>query len=64
MLSYGYSQLKQQWLGSRYLEDGPNGNEITKTNVPNIRLSYRQETLQAELALLQGPMLNSSFKLQ
>ena len=33
-------QVKQHWIGN-YQEDGPGGNDITRSNVPNIRISYR-----------------------
>lgn len=34
-------QVKQYWIGKHYQEDGPAGNDITRTNVPNIRVAYR-----------------------
>ena len=34
-------KVKQHWIGRNYTEDGPGGNDITKTNVPNIRVAYR-----------------------
>ncbi|XP_017871208.1 PREDICTED: AMP deaminase 2 isoform X2 [Drosophila arizonae] len=42
--------IKQQWLGPNYYEDGINGNDITRTNVPEIRVAYRYETLLDELS--------------
>jgi AMP deaminase len=42
-------EVKQHWLGPRYQEEGPGGNDITCTNVPNIRVAYRHETLVEEL---------------
>ncbi|KAL7264377.1 hypothetical protein ACSBR1_002347 [Camellia fascicularis] len=34
--------LKQShWIGKKYYERGPNGNDIHKTNVPHIRLEFR-----------------------
>ncbi|XP_064540744.1 AMP deaminase 2 isoform X2 [Drosophila montana] len=42
--------IKQQWLGPNYFEDGINGNDITRTNVPEIRVAYRYETLLDELS--------------
>ncbi|XP_017851791.1 AMP deaminase 2 isoform X3 [Drosophila busckii] len=41
--------IKQQWLGMHYFEDGIMGNDITRTNVPEIRVAYRYETLLDEL---------------
>ncbi|VEU24193.1 DEKNAAC105462 [Brettanomyces naardenensis] len=45
-------QLKRHWLGSRFDEPGAEGNNIEKTNVPDIREIYRAETLKAELDLV------------
>nr|XP_016925555.2 AMP deaminase 2 isoform X2 [Drosophila suzukii] len=42
--------IKQQWLGPVYYEDGIMGNDITRTNVPEIRVAYRYETLLDELS--------------
>ncbi|KAM4734524.1 AMP deaminase 3b isoform 2-T4 [Anableps anableps] len=45
-------QEKKHFLGSNYLEDGPEGNDIRRTNVAQIRLAYRHETLRNELSFL------------
>ncbi len=45
-------QEKKQFLGENYLQDGPEGNEIRKTNVAQIRVAYRHETLCNELSFL------------
>lgn len=42
-------QVKRHWIGMNYKEEGPAGNDITRTNVPNIRVAYRHETLVEEL---------------
>lgn len=44
-----YFQMKQYWLGPNYTREGVAGNDITRTNVPDIRVAYRQETLPDEL---------------
>lgn len=41
--------VKQHWLGVNFHEEGPAGNDITRSNVPNIRVAYRHETLVEEL---------------
>ena len=41
--------MKQHWLGVNFREEGPAGNDITRSNVPNIRVAYRHETLVEEL---------------
>ncbi|CAL8111590.1 unnamed protein product [Orchesella dallaii] len=43
-------KLKQYWLGPNYTKDGVAGNDISRTNVPDIRVCYRYETLVEELA--------------
>lgn len=43
------NQVKQNWLGRDYLLEGVVGNDVLRTNVPDIRMAYRQETLVAEL---------------
>ncbi|XP_057301542.1 AMP deaminase 2-like isoform X2 [Hydractinia symbiolongicarpus] len=45
-------KVKQHWLGDNYMVGGHDGNDITKTNVPDIRASYRYETLVDELHIL------------
>ncbi|KAG7279030.1 hypothetical protein CRUP_001971, partial [Coryphaenoides rupestris] len=45
-------QEKQHFLGPNYLQDGPDGNDIRRTNVAQIRLAYRHETLCNELSFL------------
>ena len=43
---------KRHWLGKDFARRGPQGNDINLTNVPSIRLQFRKECLDAELALL------------
>ncbi|XP_054889119.1 AMP deaminase 3-like isoform X2 [Poeciliopsis prolifica] len=45
-------QEKKHFLGSNYLQDGPDGNDIRRTNVAQIRMAYRHETLRNELSFL------------
>jgi len=45
-------KIKQHWLGENYIKGGYVGNDISKTNVPDIRASYRHETLVDELHIL------------
>ncbi|XP_034251283.1 AMP deaminase 2 isoform X1 [Thrips palmi] len=42
-------KMKQYWLGPNYTREGVAGNDITRTNVPDIRVAYRQETMLDEL---------------
>lgn len=43
--------LKQRWLGSDFHLPGVMGNNVAKSNVPNIRVAYRHETLLQELSM-------------
>ncbi|GME80573.1 unnamed protein product [Ambrosiozyma monospora] len=47
------SQLKKHWLGVNFQEQGVAGNDVEKTNVPDIRVAYRNETLNVEHDLIQ-----------
>lgn len=42
--------MKQYWLGPNYTKEGVAGNDITRTNVPDIRVAFRNETLIDELS--------------
>lgn len=42
-------ELKQRWLGPDYRLPGVRGNNVAKSNVPDIREKFRQDTLQEEL---------------
>ncbi|ODV83441.1 hypothetical protein CANARDRAFT_203016 [[Candida] arabinofermentans NRRL YB-2248] len=41
-------KLKKHWLGADFASGDEKGNDIEKTNVPDIRVSYRVETLAIE----------------
>ncbi|RAL08440.1 AMP deaminase [Aspergillus homomorphus CBS 101889] len=43
--------LKKRWLGSKCSSPGVMGNNVAKSNVPDIREQFRHETLLGELAL-------------
>ncbi|XP_053613418.1 AMP deaminase 2-like isoform X4 [Plodia interpunctella] len=45
-------EMKQYWLGEEYMHEGPAGNDITRTNVPNVRIAFRYDTLIDELDTL------------
>lgn len=45
-------QDKQHFIGVNYLKDGPEGNDISRTNVAQIRMAYRHETLCNELSFI------------
>lgn len=53
VIQSGYEHtVKQKWLGQDYHFPGPDGNNVEKTNVPNIRQSYRYDTLVNELTMI------------
>lgn len=45
-------EIKRHWLGRRFFVPGPGGNDVTKTNVPDLRLQYRNDTLKQELSFV------------
>lgn len=47
------SKVKRHWIGKAYHLPGTQGNDMSKTNVPNIRIDYRHETLMEELNALR-----------
>ncbi|KAH6911503.1 AMP deaminase [Coprinopsis sp. MPI-PUGE-AT-0042] len=46
-------EIKRHWLGNTWYLPGAAGNDIHKTNVPDIRLQYRHQTLLGELEMLK-----------
>lgn len=49
----GFShQAKAHWLGEKYFLRGSEGNDIHKTNVPNLRISFRYETWKEEMQFI------------
>lgn len=45
----GYEEpYKRHWQGPAHVAPGPRGNDIFRTNVPQVRLQFRYELLQAE----------------
>ncbi|CAH8492352.1 unnamed protein product [Heterobilharzia americana] len=58
VLMSGFSPLvKSHWLGPNYTQEGVMGNDVTRSNLPNIRVAYRFETLTQELRLLLNSVL-------
>ncbi|KAK4253294.1 hypothetical protein QN277_010617 [Acacia crassicarpa] len=46
----GFSHaLKSHWIGKEYYKRGPSGNDIQKTNVPHIRLEFRDTIWREEM---------------
>jgi len=65
VLISGFSHAtKCHWIGNNYTERGPNGNCIDKTNVPSIRVLFREEMLQQEEDMLLGiPVIDSCYNI-
>lgn len=45
-------ELKKHWIGHHFNAKGVDGNDLEKTNVPDLRVCYRFETLQTEIELI------------
>ncbi|XP_062003474.1 AMP deaminase [Rosa rugosa] len=46
----GFSHaLKSHWIGREYYKRGPDGNDIRKTNVPHIRVEFRETIWREEM---------------
>ncbi|KAK1284178.1 AMP deaminase [Acorus calamus] len=49
----GFSHaLKSHWIGKMYYKRGPDGNDIHKTNVPHIRVEFREMIWREEMQLV------------
>jgi len=46
-------EVKRHWLGQSWYLPGAAGNDMNKTNVPNLRLEYRRQTLVEELTMIK-----------
>ena len=55
-------QAKSYWLGPSYSKEGPESNDIRRTNVPDIRVAYRSETLSEELQLITHAVRNEELE--
>jgi len=52
MMSGFTDSVKKRWLGPNYKKEGVEGNDVKKTNVPDIRVAYRYDTWAYELELI------------
>lgn len=55
---------KKHWVAAEYWRAGPEGNDIHKTNVPNLRMRFRYDTYQDEVRLLAGGASSYAAKKQ
>ncbi|KAK9880599.1 hypothetical protein WA026_011838 [Henosepilachna vigintioctopunctata] len=61
VLMSGFShKVKKCWLGPNYTREGVAGNDISRTNVPDIRVAFRYETLIDELSNIFKSVLNNN----
>ena len=51
----GAPQVKMHWVHENYWQPGPQGNDIQKTNVPNLRMRFRYDNHQEEVRLQSRP---------
>lgn len=59
VVTSGFSHhVKQHWLGPNYTREGVAGNDMTRTNVPDIRVAYRYETLMGEVTNIFTNIIN------
>lgn len=55
VLQSGYeASVKRQWIGANFNVQGPDSNDVGKTNVPTRRSIFRHSILQKEKAILRG----------
>ncbi|XP_069549536.1 AMP deaminase 3 [Brachyistius frenatus] len=55
---------KKHFIGANYLKDGPEGNDIRRTNVAQIRMAYRHETLCNELSFIVDAVKSEAMNSQ
>jgi len=46
--------VKMHWVGCHYWRPGPEGNDMQKTNVPNLRIRFRHDVYQEDLRFIYG----------
>lgn len=54
--------IKASWLGESWYKAGVDGNDISKTNVPSIRICYRHETLVGELQMVYAGVVPDNIQ--
>eukprot|EP00210_Caulerpa_lentillifera_P000119 g114.t1 len=47
-------ECKKHWIGDKFWIPGPEGNDIHKTNVPNLRLRFRLDTYRDEIQAIHN----------
>ena len=54
-------QVKMHWVHENYWQPGPQGNDIQKTNVPNLRMRFRFDNHQEEVRRSLPSLQDSDF---
>jgi AMP deaminase len=55
VLQSGYShERKKEWLGQNYWKEGLEGNDPNFSNVPNIRVAFREDVHKHECEFVKG----------
>ena len=49
-----FLQIKMHWVCASYWKSGPDGNDVHKTNVPNLRMRFRYDCHSEELNLVMS----------
>lgn len=53
VLHSGYPhEVKMHWVANQYWKEGPEGNDVQKTNVPDLRLRFRKDCIDEERRLI------------
>ena len=52
--------VKERWLGRGYRANGSEGNDVAKTNVPDIREDFRERTLEEEREMVHLSLIHIS----
>ena len=56
------ARFKKHFLGENCFLQGVPGNSIAHSNVPDIRIAYRHETLQSELQFVKSGGIDAPVK--
>ena len=57
-------QIKMHWVHKHYWKPGPDGNDIHKTNVPNLRMRFRYDCHTDEMQLVMAAAAAHEVRLE
>jgi len=52
---------KKAWIGEHCMKQGPESNDIQRTNVPNVRLAFRDDNLKYERQMIARALRRTSL---